>query len=178
VSDNLYAPPQADLSKPVEKIELYKGGFDSSMTIAAVLLIVFFTALSTVFYLSDMSGFDLLNELVSAGFGIALYIFTIYFIKRLRYNGVNNSDGVTVKALGIWGYFWRGLVTQLLSSLLLLVPLGIVAVVTGIDILGKTPEVLETVIFSVALFPLSLLCAWLLFSKNRSGQLKAMLGKD
>ena len=171
MTDNLYAPPKADLTKPSEKGEPYLNGFDRPMVIAAILLVIVSILITVVFYTYDPTSFVLVNEIVSVVIGIALTIFTLYFVKRLRVVGLGTALENAGKPLGILGYFWRTFLIETVGAIALMVVLVVILMLSGVDPDEFFNSLMGIIIISLLLFPVYLFCTWAFFSRDRSGQL-------
>lgn len=171
MTDNLYAPPQADLTKPSDKGEPYQNGFDRPMVIATILLVMVSILITVVFYIYDPASFVLVNEMVGLVLGIGLSVFAVYFVKRLRVVGLGTTLENAGKPLGVLGYFWRVFLIETVSAIALIVVLVVIMMLFGIDPDEFFDSLMGIVIISLLLFPVYLFCTWAFFSKDRSGQL-------
>ena len=171
MTDNLYAPPKADLTKPSVKGEPYRNSFDRPMVIAAILSVLVSILTTVVFYVYDSASFTIVNEAVSVFIGIALIIFTVYFVKRLRVVGLGTELESAGKSLGAWGYFWRTFLVQTVGAVLLMAVLVTIMLLAGVDPSEFFNSLLGVIVINLLLFPVVLFCTWLLFSKDRTGQL-------
>ena len=173
MTDNLYAPPEADLTKPNDQRTPYDGRFDRPMVLATILSIIVSIGTVVLFYLFDSESFVLLHELVSFVFTITLSVFVVYFIKRMRVEGLGSSSENAAEPLGIWGYFWRIFVVESCAIILLMVPM-VLFLAVGIDLTSFFESFLGVFVVNIALFPIALFCTWAFFSKDRSGQLSGL----
>lgn len=171
MTDNLYAPPEADLIKPSDKGKPYVSGFDRPMVIAIILSVLVSLLTTGVFYVHDPVSFVLWNEVVGSLISFVLIIFVVYFIKRLRVFGLGTGQEDAGKGLGVWGYFWRTFVIQTVAAVLLMTIAIAVMMLSGIDPSLFFDSMMGVIVISLLLFPLSLFCTWAFFSKDRSGQL-------
>ena len=170
MTENLYSPPEANLTKPSVKGEQYDRRFNKTMVIAVSLLVItslFFTVVSYVFLEETV---DVVNEIINTLFTFALSIFIVYFIKRLRVYGLGSEEESAAKALGIWGYFWRGVVIEWFAVLVMIIIFA-AGMLGGLDLTEFFISRVGTIVLGFALFPISLFGIWALFSKDRAGQL-------
>ena len=173
MTDNLYAPPEANLHTPSDKGEPYVRGFDKPMVIAVILLVAFSLLTLVIMYVTSPEDLILLNESVGTVINVIGTVIVVYFIKRLRVRGLGTSIESAGKALGIWGYFWRSLVAQFVAIFLLMIPLVLILILLDHDVDLALSSLTASIILGFAMFPASIFCVWAFYSKDRSGQLSS-----
>jgi len=175
MTDNLYAPPQSDLSKPSGSPEPYTGGFDRPMIIASILLSLTSLLFAVWLWVSDSDDFDLVNEVVSIVIDTVVIFIMVYFIKRLRVYGLGSESESVATEIGVWGYFWRGFVVQNAAMVIIIIPLVLFVFLVDYDSTMLLESLMGTIILGLALLPISIFCVWAFFSNDRSGQLNSLL---
>jgi len=175
MTDNLYAPPEAELNKPVEKGTPYVPGFDKKMIIATALLILLSVASSALILMDDLESANVNAEIITLIMTIFLTVFCVFLVKRVRVFGLGSDAENAAEALGVWGYFWRVLLVQIIGAILVVLPVMIVLLLNGSGSMDFLESTVGAVVFSIVLFPVSMICIWMLFSKDRSGQIRRFI---
>ncbi|PWQ96940.1 hypothetical protein [Leucothrix arctica] len=173
MTDNLYAPPEANLHKPSDKGEPYVRGFDKPMVIAIILLAAFSVLTLVIMYVTSPEDFIFLNEAVGTVINVIGAIIVVSFIKRLRVQGLGTPVESAGKALGIWGYFWRTLIAQFVAVFLLMIPLVVILILLDHDLDSALSSLTASILLGIAMVPASIFCVWAFYSKDRSGQLSS-----
>ncbi len=142
--------------------------FDAQMWIAWCFLA--FIAFGYV-VLRIMHSPSLETQITLAGVALGNPWILIYLIRALRGGNRKCSDlADDAPRLSAWGYFWRSYIVFLSSIPVLaviseFVPIPKVIEATGIELVGWE------ILFVVS----AIFCTWLLFSRDRTGQVKILL---
>lgn len=175
MNNNLYNSPESDLLDEQiveERIVPYTNGFDGKMKASIGILVVINILLIGRYLFFPESKVDILNVLVGFIFSVLQTVFIIYAIRRLRSDKIIGSSSVPKHdSLGVWGYIWRYFICNYISLFIIAGALTFSGMSSGFE----AQSVGLMMIFSILVFPVSLVLVWTFFSRNRKEQLRWLL---
>ncbi len=122
---------------------------------------------------STFNKFPLSQSLIAAVLTVVHSFYVVWLIFVLRgEESRHKTNPLVVTSIGVWGYIWRAFVTTWLSSLLMVLVLGLEIWLFGVKPprTGALPLewMLSMNVVIIAVMPVT---CWLLFSRDRKGQL-------
>ncbi len=140
--------------------------FDKTMIIAICIMI---TISFCFLFLSEetaQGNFSTANITLSYLTAIIWDILLIVLIRTLRGNKVmRRKKPDAVFKLNVWGYIWRG-------ELVLFLSMFLAVILVTVFRINPTPSILYTIILTILGYLSSVLITWLIFSTNRTGQVR------
>ncbi|MFQ3247638.1 MAG: hypothetical protein ACI9SP_004297 [Arenicella sp.] len=140
--------------------------FDKTMLIAALLLVTVMLMTSIVFP-PQFFEFSFSQRLLGFFLRVVEIVFILFLIRHIRGNEFKiKVDSNRPEKLSIWSYFWRAAVVHGIATLSFAI-----ARLLFVGVQVEIPSVPEAVLIAVLISLLSIFYVWLMFSKDRRGQL-------
>ena len=145
--------------------ESLMSNFDNKMIIAT-LIIITLEGVLIIFGEEGQYEFSKANYILGLFIHSFFCFFCIYLIKKFRGKyRIEKKEVIVLKQLGVWGYFWRGLITIITAFIISTIFMTVF--IFGIEM----PSIRYTIVFSIILHLSAVIIVWLLFSKNRKQQI-------